>query len=273
MGGWILNKILVFSRKVARLQMPLYATNVCYYLVLAVFPGLLLVLASLRYTPLSASDLIAVLENLVPDPLMGAVERLIVSTYYNSTGTMVSLSAVAAVWSASRGIYGLICGLNRVYAVRENRSFLKTRLLSAVYMVLFLVVMLLTLVLHVFGTNVIHLLESNQAPWAQILLQVVDLRMVILLSAQTLVFTLMYMVLPNQRNRFFSSIPGAVAAALGWHIFSKVFSIYVVHFDSYSNIYGSLYAVALGMLWLYCCTLILLCGGALNRAIGRWQEK
>ena len=47
-------------------------------------------------------------------------------------------------------------------------------------------------------------------------------------------------------------------------MFSDLFSIYVEHFNRYSLIYGSVYALALGMLWLYCCLSILFYGGALN---------
>ena len=267
-----MEKIWVFVRKIGRLRMPLYAANVCYFLILSIFPGLLVILASLRFTPLSATDLILLLENLVPAALMPAVERLIVSTYYNSTKAVVSVSAVAAVWSASRGVYGLISGLNRVYGAREDRGYLRTRLISVVYMILLLLVLILTLVLHVFGTNLIRFLESSIAPAAKFFSQMVDLRLVILLAAQTLVFTLVYMVLPNRPNRFFDSVPGAVGAALGWQIFSKLFSVYVVHFHDYANIYGSVYAMALGMLWLYCCTLILLFGGAVNRFVTQWKN-
>ena len=62
-------------------------------------------------------------------------------------------------------------------------------------------------------------------------------------------------------------MPGAVLAAVGWLIFSKLFSLYVSYFSNYSNIYGSVYAIALGMLWLYICLSILFYGGALNKLL------
>lgn len=226
--------------KVARLRLPLYAANVCYFLILSIFPGLLLVLASLRYTPLSATDLIGFLETLVPGALMPAVERLIVSTYYNSSGAVVSVSAVTALWSASRGVYGLIAGLNRVYGVQENRGWLYTRLISAVYLFALLPVLTVTLLFHASEPLLLPL-------------------------TQTAVFALMYMVLPNRKNRFLPSLPGAALSAVSWQVFSRLFSLYVLHSHEYATIYGSVYAMALGMLWLYCCTLILLFGGAVNR--------
>lgn len=258
-------RTIAFIRHVMGLQPTLYAANACYFLILAVFPGLLLVLASLRFTALSASDLIYLLEMVVPSALMGFVERLVVNTYYNSSGALVSASALIALWSASRGIYALLTGLNAIYSVQEDRGYLYTRLISVVYLFLFLIALVLSLVLHVFGQNVSAFLESMPFRLADVLGEVVDLHFTVLVVVQSLIFAVMYMVLPNRRNRFWDSVPGAVAAALGWQVFSYLFSIYVDHFPSYANIYGSIYAVALGMLWLYCCMVILLLGGALNR--------
>ena len=97
------------------------------------------------------------------------------------------------------------------------------------------------------------------------LLRAIDLRSVVLLLLQIGLFTVMYALLPEQRNRLSRSLPGAVFAALGWLIFSHLFSVYVEHFALYTNIYGSVYALALGMLWLYFCICIFFYGGALNR--------
>ena len=97
------------------------------------------------------------------------------------------------------------------------------------------------------------------------LLQIIDLRFVILLALQTVLFTIMYTLLPSKPNRFSDSFPGAVMAALGWLIFSDLLSRYMEYFPWYTNLFGSVYALALGMLWLYFCICIFFCGGALNR--------
>lgn len=257
---------------IADMQIPVYAANACYFLVLMVFPALLLILASLRYTSLSANDLIEVLETLLPEALMPAAERLIVNTYYNSSGMVISVSALTALWSSSRGVYGLLTGLNHVYGVREDRGYFYTRLISVVYTFAFLLVLILTLVLHVFGRTISNWLNAVEVPFVQWIVHMVDVRFLLLLSIQILVFTAIYMVLPNRRNRFWSSLPGAAMVAVGWQAFSNLFSVYVQQLDVYENIYGSVYAIALGMLWLYICVMILLFGGVLNRMLSHWQS-
>lgn len=267
------NALVSLVSWVMDLQIPVYAANACYFLVLMIFPALLLVMSSLRYTSLSANDLIEVLGTVVPSALMPTVERLIVNTYYNSSGVVISVSAVTALWSSSRGVYGLLTGLNHVYGVREDRGYFYTRLISVVYTFAFLMVLILTLVLHVFGKSIAAWINAKDLALVDWMVRVIDIRFLVLLGLQILVFTALYMVLPNRRNRFWSSLPGATVAAVGWQMISNLFSIYVQRLNVYTNIYGSVYALALGMLWLYICVTIVLFGGVLNRLILRWQTE
>ena len=231
---------------------------------LAVFPSLVLLLGLLRYTGLEVENLTELLHGVLPTALMPAAQRLILNTYNSTTGTVISISAITALWSASRGVHGLVTGLNSIYGVTEDRSYVYTRLVSVLYTFLFLVVLLLTLVLHVFGTTLIQYLPIGESPLLSFLEGIVDLRFFVLLFVQTVLFTGMFMVLPNKRNKLSDSFPGAVLSSIGWLVFSDLFSIYVENFTQYANIYGSVYAVALSMLWLYCCVSIVFYGGALN---------
>lgn len=267
----LLSKAIHGMDALLRLNIPLHAANAGYFIVLAVFPALVLVLSLLRYTPLRVENLTDLLQGVLPAALLPAAERLIINTFANTSKAMVSLSALTALWSSSRGIYGLLTGLNAVYGVAEDRGFLYTRLISVVYTFAFLLVLLLTLALHVFGTLLTGVLAASANAFLRFLADILDMRFFLLLFIQTVLFTAMFMVFPNRRNRFWDSLPGALLSAIGWQVFSQVFSLYVEHFPSYANIYGSVYAVALSMLWLYCCLSILFYGGALNRYLAGWR--
>ena len=263
--GGILGRAAHAAQTIHQMHIPLHAGYTAYFLILSVFPALLLVLSMLRYTGLQVEALIELLRDFLPQALMGAVEELVYSTYLHSNGAVVGVAAVTALWSASRGVYGLLQGLNAIYGVSENRGYLYTRGISVVYMFVFLVVLLLTLVLHVFGGTLLNMLIMVDNPVVIFLVDLIDFRFFLLLVLQSVIFTVMFMTLPNKRNRFLDSLPGGVLASLGWLVFSDLYSIYVENFSRYANIYGSVYAIALSMLWLYCCMSILFYGGALNR--------
>ena len=261
--GGIIGKTVCLIREVRSLQVPLHAANACYFIVLAVFPALLLLLSLLRYTPLAVEQLTEMFYGILPEVLAVSAEELVLLTYDHTSGTMLGVSAVTALWSAGRGIYGILTGLNCVYGVQEQRGYLHTRLLSMLYLFGFLVLLLLTLGVHVFSSRLTELLFSG---W------MTDPEYLLLLALQTLFFAAMFAVLPSGKNGFGESLPGALLAALGWQIFSDLYSVYVEHFSPLSNIYGSVYAIALSMLWLYCCMSILLYGGTLNMLLKKHKN-
>ena len=265
--GGLIGKTVALWRRISGFRVPLYAANASFFIVLAVFPALLLFLGLLRYTALEVERLGEMLAVFLPDALLESAEELILLTYDNTTGITLGLSVVTTLWSASRGIYGIIRGLNAVYEVQEDRSYIHLRLLSVLYTFAFLLVLLLTLGLHVFGTKILILLRRAKRPFFIFLLEFIDLRFFLLLILQTVIFTLLYMVLPNGRNHIADSLPGALLASSGWLIFSDLYSIYVERFARLTNVYGSVYAVALSMLWLYFCMAIVFYGGVLNRLL------
>ena len=269
--GGLIGKTAALVRRVQRMNVPVHAANAGYFMVLSVFPMLVLVLGILRYTELDAGDLLDLLAGYLPAALLDDAESLIAKTYAHTGAAVVSVSALGALWSSSRGIYGILRGLNSIYGVQEDRGYFYTRAISLFYTFGFLVVILLSLALNVFGEYLICGLPQGRNLLRDVLRAVLNFRFGVMLVLQTAVFSAMYTVLPNRRNSFRRSLPGGVLASLGWLIFSDLFSWYVEHWAGYSGIYGSVYTVALAMLWLYFCLSILFYGGAVNRLLEEWE--
>ena len=263
--GGLIGRAYRLVRSLVFARVGVYASSACYFIALALFPSLVLLLGLLRYTGLEVRSLISMLEGVLPQALMPQAKQLVINTYMATSGTLVSVSALTALWSASRGVYGLIKGLNAAYRVEETRGYLRTRLMSVGYTFAFLVLLVLNLILQVFGAAIFQALPQTQEPLVEFFTEAVDVRILLLLLVQTGLFAAMYKALPNCENSWAQSLPGAVLASFGWLIFSNLFSLYVTYFPRYANIYGAVYTVALSMLWLYCCICIVFYGGALNR--------
>lgn len=251
-------------RWVQQLHISLHGAHACYFIALSVFPMLVLMLGLLRYTSLEVGDLQEFAESFLPEALYAFAWQLISACYVGTSRVVLSVSALTALWSAGKGIYGLIRGLDAVYGRDEDRRWLQTRLVSAVYTFLFLLVLLLTLVLHVFGNTILELLGQHAFRFP---VNLAALRFFLLVLLQTLLFTAMFMFLPRGGNRFLESLPGALFASAGWMTVSALFSEYVRYFSRYATIFGSVYTVALGMVWLYVCICIVFYGGVLNRIL------
>ena len=269
----LIEKLTAVWKHFSRQKIGIHAAGAGYFIVLSIFPLLVLILALLRYTGLQVDTLTDLVSGFLPDALMPAAKRLILSTYQNTSGAVVSLSALTGLWSASRGVFGLLTGLNAIYEVPENRSYFYVRGLSVFYTFLFLIVLIITLVLNVFGTTLLQMIPFQNIALLQFLWDIVDWRFILMLLLQTGLFSAMFMALPNQRNSFRESLPGALLASIGWLVFSDLYSIYVENFSGYANVYGSVYAIALSMLWLYFCISIVFYGGALNQYLMTHRKK
>lgn len=263
--GGLLGRSVHFIRKLLGMKVGLYASSACYFMVLSFFPLLVLMLGLLRHTGLDVERLLSFLEGFVPGALMEGTRRLIFDIYLGSSGTLLGVSALTALWSASRGIFGLLKGLNAVCGCRETRGYVYTRILSVYYTFAFLLVLLLNLVLQVFGEALLESLPYGQEPLLLFLTGAVDFRQLFLLLTQIALFCAMYKTFPNGAFTWKESLPGAVLASFGWLVFSNLFSVYVGYSANYVNLYGTMYRAAMSFLWLYCCVSIVFYGGGLNR--------
>ena len=88
--GGLIGRAYALMRYVSAMRIPVYAANASFFIVLAVFPMLLLFVSILRYTGLSANTLTDLLDGVIPDALLPAAQRLILSTYQSTSGTVVS---------------------------------------------------------------------------------------------------------------------------------------------------------------------------------------
>lgn len=255
-------QVLLFLKPMA---IPLHSAYTAFFLILSLLPALMLVLQILALTGISSGELVNFAKGFLPQALLPTAEDLVSTSSRAQAGTLLSVSALTALWSASRGMYGLLSGLNAVYGGSTDRAYWRKRGISVIYTFCFLVVLVLTLACHMFGSAVLDYLLMTTDPLLMFLMHMVDLRFLLLLLLQTALFTAMYALLSGKRRRLRDSFPGAVVASLGWLIFSNLFSLYVEHSAQYSNVVGSVSTLTLGMLWLYFCICIVFYGGALNR--------
>ena len=246
-------------------EVTVYAAQASFFIVISFFPFIMLLLTLVQRIPaVNKSDLLDLLITIMPDMLDSLVIGIVDDLYAKSPATMVSVSAVVAVWSASRGMMGIERGLNRVYESPQPRGYIFRRLICSGYTVLFVVACAASLLLLVLGTSIERLLLRVFPVVSTLARCVISLRSFLALAVLVIVFTGLYTLVPVHRHSLKSQLPGALFSTLGWIIFSALFSIYFNNFSNYSYMYGSLTAVVVLMLWLYICICILLIGAELN---------
>ena len=259
----IVQNVMGFSRRIRDDHVSAFAAQSAYFILMSIIPIMLLMMTMIRYLPITQEDLAHMFFTVVPEAFQGLFS-LIVSEVYTKSFAVVPLTAVFAAWSASKGIMSLYGGLNTIYHVPIVPNYIISRLWSAIYTILFIVAVLLTLVLMVFGTTIQEQLINHFPMIANVTGFFVHFRFLITLTVLTLVFLVMYVILPNRRASFKSQIPGAVISSVAWLLFSYCFSLYVRFSKGISQMYGSMTTIMFLMLWLYFCMGILLIGAEIN---------
>ncbi len=253
-------------------EVTVYAAQASFFIVISFFPFIMLLLTLIQRIPaVNKSDLLELLVAVVPDMLDSLVIGIVDDLYTKSPATVVSISALVAIWSASRGMLGIERGLNRVYESPQSRGYLIRRLICSGYTILFVVACVASLLLLVLGSSIQRLILRVFPVISNFTQYVMSLRSFLALAVLVIVFTGLYTLVPAGRHSLKSQLPGALFSTLGWIVFSAVFSIYFNNFSNYSYMYGSLTAVVVLMLWLYICICILLIGAELNYYLEKYQ--
>lgn len=259
------NHLRQIIKKYNRDEITVYAAQASFFIVISFFPFIMLLLSLIQFIPqISKADLLTTLVAIMPDMLVSLMIVIIDDLYNNANTTIVSITAISALWSASRGMLSIERGLNRIIGGPKRRSYVIKRLISSFYTIVFMLICIMTLLLLVFGNSLQNMLVTSFPIIANITRHIISLRSFIVLWVLIISFTCLYTYVPEEPLHLKQQVPGALFSTVGWIIFSYGFSIYFNNFSNFSSMYGSLTAMVLLMLWLYFGICIIFFGAEIN---------
>ena len=205
----------------------------------------------------------AVLEY-VPEQVSQVARIGINEIFTSSAPSIISISIILAIWSASRGVLSLERCMHAIYRYDERHNYLFVRLRSMFYTLVLLIAIVFALAFLVFGNTIQAILAKHFPVFARLSVLIVALRALISICILIFAFSAIYEVLTGKKRRFTDVLPGVLFATIGWVLFSVIYAYYIANFSNYTVIYGALGAFTLFMLWIYFCILILLIGAEIN---------
>ena len=238
-----------FFMKMTKDRVDASSAQVAFFIVISFLPLLMFIISILQMVDVSGVSLLNSIISLLPDTAESFVTSLFNRTN-NTHFTIMSVSAVTMLWTASTAIFAMLKALNQIFRVDQTASFFRVRGLSIIYTVIFIVMLVVTVVLFVFADPLYSLLtEHVNENLAKFLLWIRDYFGFWLLF---IFFLLSFKVVPRKAKiKLRYSAIGAFISSAGWMIFSYIFSLYVDNLANYSSIYGSLATIVILMLWLY----------------------
>lgn len=255
----------LLSRKIRDDYIEAFSAQAAFFIIISFFPFVMLFLSIIQFTSLGESNTLRILTQIFPSAINSMIISVVTEIYdTTSSSTVISITAITALWSAGKGFLAITKGLNSVYEIKETRNGIFLRAVSALYTLIFAIMLIATMVLFVFGNRLYLWIELRFPLFKKMALLIISLRTILGLVILLVFFLLIYVVIPNRKTRLMNELPGAMICAAGWMGFSYAFSYYIDNFSNYTSTYGSLTAIVLFMLWMYFCMYILFIGAEFN---------
>jgi membrane protein len=252
--------------EVSEANLFLVAGGVTYAVLLALFPALaaLVSLYGLLMDPAQIEKQVAALNGILPDQAQQTLaEELhtLISSSNGALGVSAIVALLLALWSASRGMSGLITALNISYDEHEKRSFVRLNLVAVGLTICLMIAGVVAIALvAVLPAAVQYFPLGSLSKWLLLILEWPLLMAFVLMGLAA-----MYRYAPSRDEPQWKWVsPGAGAAAGLWILASIAFTVYVAHFNSYTKTYGSLGGVVILLTWLYLSSFVVLFGAAIN---------
>ncbi len=274
--GKIKNRIFVIFidqllYRFARHNVVWSGASLTYFLILSLFPFLIVLLNILSYTSLVRERAVLDMLHFLPMDIQAIIEVFLNDLSSSSSQGLLSVAAFVGLWSASSGVKAIIKAINLAYDYAENRHFLKLRGLSVLFTIALLLMITLVMISLILGPVLGRMLferfgygDSFTSLWNY-------LRYIIPLAYMILIFALLYKFSPNigknLRIPIREVLPGAVFTTIAWVSLSLLLSYYVSNFGKYAITYGSLGGVIVLLIWMYYSSIVIVLGGEINATL------
>nr|WP_202406343.1 YihY/virulence factor BrkB family protein [Pontibacillus yanchengensis] len=253
-------------------NVPLLAAAQAYYYLLAIVPMLILILSLVPYLNIDPNAAVKFISNSLPDGTASVFRENIISIVTQPKGGLLTIGILGTIWSASSGMTAFIQASNQAYDVKEDRSFVKVKLLSIFLTFGMILALAVALLLPVFGEVIFNFVQSFVSLPGEIMVLLQLARWLISIIVMSGVLLLLYRFAPNKKLPFSGILPGAILTTVLWLIISFAFSFYVSNFGNYSATYGSLGGIIILMIWFFLTGLILMVGAEINYILNRQKH-
>ena len=196
--------------------------------------------------------------NMVPT-VMGFVERYLDST---QGGLFIGIGIAILFWSVMNFFMQVESSFNDIWQVNKSRSPIRQ---FSTYFSTILIIPLL--IVFSSGFSIFVSTQLSQSYIYQVLSPVLRLGVKFIpFFINWIMFTIMYLVIPNTRVRFINALIAGIIAGTAFQVFQMLYINGQVYLSRYNVVYGSFAAIPLLFLWLQISCLIVLLGAEISYA-------
>ena len=249
------------------------AGSISFSFFMAIFPFLLFILNLIPFIPIDNFDsiLLNFIEILVPSNSEDFFSEIFLDIQNKPRGGLLSSVFLLSVILTANGVSAVFASFEESYHIELSRNFFKQYLYSMGVAILLALTLLIAVIVAVYFeiyifSNIKELLQDT-LDWIR-LGQSLFYIILIYFSVSILYY---FGTIEGRKSSFFS--PGAVMTTILIMITTWAFGIYIDNFSTYNQLYGSIGALLIFMLYIWLNSNVLLLGFELNATIMSLKNK
>lgn len=256
------------------------ANSVSFSVFLSLFPAIIFIFTLLPmlpivqdYTTTLSDNLAGVLPRSSHQYIFGIINDL---TSIKRDG-LLSLGAFLALWFSSNGMLNLMSGFDKAYNdTFTDRPWYKDRLVAILLTILIALLLIVSLVSVVLENIILgYLQQTFDLPSVLTFILSLTNKLVAIFVVYTAI-SLIYRYGPAMYRRIPFINVGSILATVVSLLTSVVFSHFINNFNRFNEVYGSIGALMVTMIWIQLNALIILIGFELNASLAihktaRWK--
>lgn len=271
-------KLIGFVKNVTQAMtdsnVPMASKAITYYILLALFPMVIIVGNLIPLLHLDKPTVIGYIEFILPDDLHHYLLPTIVKVLSNSNKGILSIGIIVALWAVSRGLNIAQMTLNQAYGLDVSSLFVEKtflnyiirRGLAFVTTLMLLLIGVVAIVTFTFGQVFLNWLIPLLRINGRLLDEFTRWKWPFAIVIMFLIVFALFYFLPNVHLKLYYILTGTIITSIGLLGLSQLFSYYLKYFGSAWDNYGAIGAIIVFLLWVNMSVTIFLFGNAINVA-------
>lgn len=251
------------------------AGSISFSFFMAIFPFLLFILNLIPFVWFIDDfqlHLLTFIETLLPPQTSGFFDEIFMDIAGTPRAGLLSFVFFLSIILMANGINAIFTGFEYSYHTKISRSIVRQYLIALGTSLIIAFILLLTVVVFVYLSYIITDLKAIGVFSDSLLYAQAGRYLVFILMIYNVVATLYFLGTREGRLSKYFSV-GALFTTLLIMITTFLFTIYIENFSSYNELYGSIGALLILMLYIWLNSNILLLGYELNASITRLKRK
>ena len=257
----------VYLRHYRSAEIDISTIAVAYYLILTVFPLIVIAANVFPYLNIDTTDLLNFMSEHLPKQFYAPAANVVKDVFSTPSGQLLGVASLTGFWTMIKSLSSLQKAINKVYGASEHRDVFISHIIGGLLSLVILFLLTFALMLSTIIQSVLRVINQTYPIGSNLTQLILNSIQPLSVAVVFLGVMVLYFILPNVKIRKIRYImPGTIFTTLVIGYLSNLFGTYVIRTLSRLvdiKLFGSI-MIFVFMLWFIFLARILILGAIFN---------